>query len=56
MAPVASAAATERLPIRVEPKPKRRKRLQNAFMNNRGFPDQSDKYDHMLHGIDGGPI
>ncbi len=48
--------ATGRLPIRVEPKPKRRKRLQNVFLDNRGFPDQSDEYDHVLHDIDGGLI
>jgi hypothetical protein len=56
MAPAASATATERLPIKVEPKPKCHKRLQNVFLDNRGFPDQSDKYDHVLHDIDGGPI
>ncbi len=56
MAPAASATATERSPIRVEPKPKCRKHLQNVFLDDRGFPDQSDEYDHMLHNIDGGPI
>jgi hypothetical protein len=55
-APPASTAATGRLPIRVEPKPKHRKCLQNVFLDNIGFPDQSDKYDHVLHDIDGGPI
>jgi hypothetical protein len=43
-------------PIRVDPKPKRRKRLQNVFLDNRGFPDQSNDYNHVLHGMDGGPI
>ena len=43
-------------PIRVAHKPKRRKRLQNVFLDDRGFPDQSDDYDTILHGIDGGPI
>jgi hypothetical protein len=56
MAPSASTAATGRSPIRVEPKPKRRKRLKNVFLDNRGFPNQSDEYDHVLHDIDGGTI
>jgi hypothetical protein len=43
-------------PIRVAPKPKRRKRLQNVFLDDRGFLDQSDDYDTLLHGVDGGPI
>jgi hypothetical protein len=46
----------ETSPIRVAPKPKCRKRLLNVFLNNRGFPDQSDDYDHLLHGVDSGPI
>ncbi len=49
-------AAQESSPIRVDPKPKRRKCLQNVFLNNRGFPDQSNDYNHVLHGVDGGPI
>jgi hypothetical protein len=53
---VASATSTERSPIRVEPKPKHRKRLQNVFLDDRGFPDQSDEYDHVLHDINSGPI
>ncbi len=55
-APTAAAASTERLPIRVELKPKRRKCLQNVFLYDKGFPDQFDEYDHVLHNIDGGPI
>jgi hypothetical protein len=43
-------------PIRVDPKPKRRKRLQSVFLDDRGFPDQSDDYNHVLHGMVGGPI
>ena len=43
-------------PIRVSPKPKRRKRLNNVFLDDRGFQDVSDDYDHVLHNIDGGPI
>jgi hypothetical protein len=49
-------AAQESSPIRVDPKPKRRKRLQNVFLNDRGFPDQSNDYDHVLHGVNGGPV
>jgi hypothetical protein len=43
-------------PIRVDPKPKRRRHLQNVFLDNRGFPDQSDNYNHVIQGVDGGPI
>jgi hypothetical protein len=43
-------------PIRVDPKPKCRKHLQNVFLDNRGLADQSDNYNHVLHGVDGGPI
>jgi hypothetical protein len=25
-------------------------------LDDRGFPDQSDEYDHLLHSIDGGPV
>jgi hypothetical protein len=46
----------EQTPIQVAPKPKRRKHLQNVFLDDRGFPDQSDDYDTLLHGVDGGPI
>jgi hypothetical protein len=46
----------EQTPIQVAPKPKRRKRLQNVFLDNRGFPDQSKDYNMLLHGMDGGPI
>jgi hypothetical protein len=30
--------------------------LQNVFLDDRGFPDQSDDYDLLLHNIDGGPV
>jgi hypothetical protein len=30
--------------------------LQNFFLDNRGFPNQSKDYDHVLHDIDGGPV
>ena len=26
------------------------------FLDDRGFPNQSDDYDTLLHGVDGGPI
>jgi hypothetical protein len=42
--------------IRVDPKPRCRKHLQNVFLDNRGFSDRSDDYNHVLHGVDGGPI
>jgi len=48
--------AEEGTPVRDKPKPKRRKRLQNVFLDDQGFPDQSNDYDHVLHNIDGGTI
>ena len=30
--------------------------MQNVFLGNRGFPDQSDEYDHLIHSIDGGTV
>jgi hypothetical protein len=43
-------------PIPVAPKPKCGKRLRNVFYDNRGFPNQSDEFDHIMHNIDGGVI
>jgi len=43
-------------PIRVAPKPKCQKRTNNVFLDDRGFKDLSDDYDHVLHDVDGGPI
>ena len=43
-------------PIRVAPLPKRCKKLQNVFLDNQGFPDQSNKYNHLLHSIDRGTV
>ena len=43
-------------PIRVAPKAKCRRRIKNVFIDNRGFPDQSDEFDVLLHNIDGGPV
>ncbi len=51
-----TAGAGEGTPIRVAPKAKRQKRLQNVFLDDRGIPDQSNEYDHLLHNIDGGPV
>ena len=30
--------------------------MQYVFLDNRGFLDQSDEYDHLLHSIDEGPV
>ena len=46
----------EQAPIQVASKPKCCKHLQNVFLDDRGFPDQSDDYDTLLHGVDGSPI
>ena len=43
-------------PIRVAPKPKRRKQVHNIFYDDRGFPDVSDEYDYLLHNVDARPI
>jgi hypothetical protein len=50
------ATLNEIAPIRVSPKPKWRKHLNNIFLDDRGFPDVSDEYDHVLYDIHGGPI
>ncbi len=44
------------LPIRVAAKQKGRGHLKNVFMDDQGFPDQSDEFDTLLHNIDGGTI
>ncbi len=43
-------------PIRMAVKHKGCHWLQNVFSNDRGFPNQSDEYDMLLHNIDGGLI
>jgi hypothetical protein len=43
-------------PIRISPKPKCRHKSRNVFYNDRGFPDQSDEFNHLLHNIDGSVI
>ncbi len=30
--------------------------MQNIFLDDRGFPDQSDEYDHVLHHVTGGAV
>jgi hypothetical protein len=50
------AKPNEGSPIRVAPNPKQRKQLNNVFLDDWGYPDQSDEYDHFLCNIDGGPI
>ena len=45
-------------PIRVSPKSKASgaKRARNVFFDDRGFPDESQAYDQLLHNVDGGVI
>jgi len=43
-------------PIRVADKSKSRRRIKNVFIDERGFPDQSDKFDVLLHNINGGLV
>ena len=43
-------------PIRVADKSKGRRRIKNVFIDDCGFPDQSDEFDVLLHNIDGGPV
>ena len=43
-------------PIWVAHKRKRLKRVHNVFYDDRGFPDQSDEFDYLLHSVDGGPL
>ncbi len=49
---------SESAPIRVAPKPKSKsnKKARNVFYDDRGYPDESDEYDSLLHNIDGGVI
>jgi hypothetical protein len=43
-------------PIRVSPKPPKGRKRKNVFIDDRGFPDQSDEFDTLLHSLDGGPM
>lgn len=49
-------AATRRDPIRVAAKGKKGKRRKNVFIDDRGFPDQSDEFDYLLHRTGGSKI
>lgn len=44
------------LPITVAPKPKKRRKQTNVFVDDRGFPDESEYWDYLLHTIDGGTV
>ena len=43
-------------PIRVADKSRSRRRIKNVFIDDRGYPDQSDEFDVLLHSVDGGPV
>jgi hypothetical protein len=43
-------------PIRVTPRPKFRQKFCNVYYNDRGYPDQTNEFDHLLHNIIGGVI
>ena len=43
-------------PIRVAHKPKRQKRFHNGFYDDKGFPDQSNEFDYLLHSVNGGSL
>jgi hypothetical protein len=46
------------IPIRVVPKPalRAKKKAQNVFYNDHGFPYKLDAYDHLIHNIDGDAV
>jgi hypothetical protein len=45
-------------PIRVAPKPamKSRKKARNVFYDDRGFLNETNTYNNLLHNIDGGVV
>ncbi len=43
-------------PIFPADKPKQCRRISKVFINDRGFPEESDDYNNLLHNIEGGPI
>jgi hypothetical protein len=43
-------------PVCVADKPKRRKRSPNVFVNDQGFPDETEHYEALLPNVDGGVI
>ena len=47
---------SDQQPIRPAPKHKKGRKRKNIFYDDRGFPDQSDEFDYLLHSIDGGRI
>jgi hypothetical protein len=53
---IVSPALPLGLPIQVAAKHKGRSRLKKVFVDDRGFLDQSDEYDTLLHNVNGGPI
>ncbi len=52
---VFTLTGTSGKPIRVARKI-RGKNWPNVFLDDRGFPDQSHKFDIILHNVEGGPI
>ncbi len=40
-------------PIHLADKPKQCRRISNVFIDDRGFPDESDHYDNLLYNIEG---
>jgi hypothetical protein len=54
--PLPSPATNDLLPICPADKPKQRHWISNVFINDRGFPDESDHYDNLLHNVEGRPI
>ncbi len=53
---LAMDTANSTSPIRVAPKPKCSHKMRNVFYDDRRFLDLSNKFDHLLHNIDGGVI
>ncbi len=43
-------------PICSADKPKQCRKISTIFINDRGFPDESNHYNNLLHNIEGGPI
>jgi hypothetical protein len=43
-------------PIRVADKSRSCRCIKNIFIDDRGFPDQSDEFDVLLHNINGNPV
>ena len=43
-------------PIQPAPKGKKGKKRKNVFYDNRGFPDQSEEFEYLLHRTGGGKV